>query len=762
MMQARGRRIGIGMVKGKSQRQLILALLSLTLAGMAGKLAAQHPLSADALAIERIAEERDRDKSLPANLAWSPSGKNLSYVRRTLRPRKAADRSPATEICSIDAATGRQKILVSDAEITAAFGDYHPQVAAAERDADGARQLQDYAWAPDEHALLLATSVALAWFDLDAHSSRLLLTDRTGLSNPQISPDGRFVSFLQDHTLWLADASTGAAHALSPQGTGDLPEGEPDWVYLHELGMQLAYWWSPDSSSIAWIETDDRAVAKYSLRASDGDEHSIAYPKPGEAIPAIRLFVQAVSSRKPLQIDLGNDANVYIPRVQWLPDGKHLAIERLSRNQKTLDLLLADTATGKSRVILTEKDAYWINVSNGLHFLKDSHRFLWSSESSGFRHLYLYDISGRKLVQLTHGDWEVTSLVGADETASTVYFTASEASTLERQLYRVNLDGTGLTRITREKGTHNPVLSPSGDLLLDTWSNHASPPSQELLRADGSRIESLGGSAPDDPVTLQFNKQLNSIEFLTLKTHMGMDMNVWMMKPPDFDAARKYPVILYVAGGPGEQNVREAWGGDISLWLALMAQNGYIVFAVDHRGAAGRGHLFEEPLHLRLSAAEMADLRDEVLYLHSQLWIDKTRIGICGWAYGGFLALHGMLDRPLLFKAGFAGSPITDWHLYDAVFAERYLEDPTRNQDGWLSSSPLENAKYLSAPLLLAQATLDESVHQENSWMLLDELLDRGKYADILLFPDRRNLFEDHGARLILFQRLTDFFIRNL
>jgi dipeptidyl-peptidase-4 len=241
-----------------------------------------------------------------------------------------------------------------------------------------------------------------------------------------------------------------------------------------------------------------------------------------------------------------------------------------------------------------------------------------------------------------------------------------------------------------------------------------------------------------------------------------MELNAWMMKPPDFNAAQKYPVILYVAGGPGEQMVRDAWGGDISLWFTLMAQRGYVVFAVDNRGTAGRGHLFEEPVHLRFSAAEMADVRDTVLYLRSQPWADSTRIGICGWRYGGFLALHGMLDRPLLFKAGFAGSPITDWHLYDAVFAERYLEDPERNQDGWLSSSPLDNAKNLNAPLLIAQATLDETVHEENSLMLLDELLEKGKYADILLFPDRRDLFEDHGARLILFQRLTDFFVKNL
>jgi dipeptidyl-peptidase-4 len=245
-------------------------------------------------------------------------------------------------------------------------------------------------------------------------------------------------------------------------------------------------------------------------------------------------------------------------------------------------------------------------------------------------------------------------------------------------------------------------------------------------------------------------------------THTGENLNAWIIKPPDFDPARQYPVIFYVADGPGEQIVRDAWGGDASLWFALMAQKGYIVFALDTRGAAGRGHLFEEPIHLRFSGAEMADVRDGVKYLRSQPWIDKARIGICGWGYGGFLALHGMLDRPLLFKAGFAGSPISDWHLYDAVFSERYLDDPVRNQDGWLASSPLENAGNLKAPLLLAQATLDETVHFENSLMLLDDLLDKGKYADILLFADRHSLFEDRATRQVLFERLTDFFIRNL
>lgn len=757
--------MGISMPIWKSCLCLSLAWIAFAIVPQVGRAAAQPSPAAKPVTIQRIVEERERTEAMPKNLAWSPDGKLLSFIRTTTGPGKVIRGVPipgitSSEIWSIDAVTGAEKLLMSRAQLNSAFSSQPPQAESGGEEDKGAgrNQLQEYSWARGGRALLLATSSSLAWFDLGAHTSRSLQTGEEELSYPEISPDGRFVSFIRDHSLWLADAATGAAHAFTHAGTSDMREGEPDWVYLHELGLRTAYWWSPDASSVAWIETDDRAVDKYSLRSADGDERMIAYPKPGNAIPAIHLFVQAVSGGTPVQIDLGSDPNVYIPRVKWLPDGKHLAIERLSRSQKILDLLLADPATGATSSILTEKDAYWINLSDDLHFLKDSQRFLWSSERSGYRHLYMYDISGRQLAQLTKGDWEVTSLAGVDETAGVAYFMATEASPFERQLYSVKLDGSGFTRITRQKGTHGAFFSPSGSVFLDTWSDHASPPRQDLLQINGSKIGSIEENPPGD---LAANPP-SPLEFLTVKTHMGLNLNAWMMKPTDFDPARHYPSIFYVAGGPGDQIVRDAWGGDILLWFTSMAQKGYVVFALDNRGSAGRGHLFEEPVHLRFSGTEMSDIRDEVLYLRSQPWIDPARIGICGWGFGGFLALHGMLDPPMLFKAGFAGSPVTDWHLYDAVFAERYLEDPTRNQDGWLSSSPLDNARNLNGPLLLAQPTLDEKVHIENSLMLLDELLDNGKYADILLFSDRGDLFEDRGSRLAMFQKLTDFFVKNL
>lgn len=765
------------MVIGSTLPHQKFTWILLVFAVVLGRLAGQSPAPAKPLTLEQILDEGQRSQTMPQSLAWSPDGKQLSFIRTTITPGKMQrgvilPDVTTSEIWSMNAATGEEKLLVSHTQLTEALEGAHRQpVIGEDEDAAKKRQLQSYAWSQDGRSLLLASRVALVWFDLDQHTSRPAIPQKPATADkqdqdkaepeefepPQFSPDGRYFAFIQGHRFSLANLAHGMVRVLAASKDDDRRSGEPDWVYRNEFGMKAAYWWSPASNAIAYLITDDSAVQKYQMRRSDGDEEAVPYPKPGGAIPKVRLLVQPLTG-SPVAIDLGNDPDLYLPRVQWLPDGKHLAIERLSRSQKKLELLLADASTGKTHTILTEQDAYWINRGDGPRFLSDSNRFLWTSERSGYRHLYLYDITGKQLAQLTKGDWEVTSVDGVDESSASVYFTATEASVLERHLYRVNLDGSGMTQVTKSKGTHSAFFAPSGKLFLDTWSDHVSTPSQDLLNADGSKIASIR----EKPTAVPAPEPLRQLEFLDVTTHMGQHLHAWMMKPPDFDPAHKYPVIFYAVGGPGEQAVRDLWGGDIMLWFSMMAEKGYIVFALDNRGTAGRGHLFEEPIHLRFSATEMADLRDGVLYLQSQPWVDRTRIGICGWGYGGFLALHGMLDKPVLYKAGFAGSPITDWHLYDAVFTERYLENPDHNLDGWLSSSPTENAANLNGPLLLAQATLDEKIHTENSLMLLDELLDQGKYADILLFPDRGDLFQERATRKAMFQRLTDFFLKNL
>ncbi|MBV8675455.1 MAG: S9 family peptidase [Acidobacteriaceae bacterium] len=630
----------------------------------------------------------------------------------------------------------------------------------------GPPPLTDFAWAPGDRAVLLITPVSLVWLDLENGRARNMTSGTEAIDDVRVSPNGRYVTFIRDHALWLSDISSGAMRRLTPAGSAEIREGEPDWPYRNDLGVQTAYWWSPDSSQIAYLETDDRGTNQYKLRFADGHERAIAYPLPGTPLPVVRVYIQAVAGGQRRAVDLGKPA--YVPRVSWTPDSRQLAVERLDRSQKNLDLLITDPVSGRSRLVLTEKDPYWINLAQGPYFLRDSRRFVWSSERSGYRHLYLYDITGRQLAQLTSGEWEVTSLDGIDEGSGQVFFTATKPGRakssapslpgIERQVYRVALDGSGLGAVTEEPGTHEALFSPGARFLVDIFSTAAVPPRQDLRSADGTEITAVNESST--PSLAEY--KLPRVEFLPVKMHMGSEVNALMIRPPDFDPSRKYPAIVYIAGGPGEQVVRDQWGGDTFLWLRMMAQQGYVIYAQDGHGTAGRGHAFEEPLHLRFSAQEMADQRDGVLYLLSLPYIDAGRLGIYGWGYGGFLALHAMLDRPIAYKAGIAGAPVTDWRLHDAVYSERYLEDPIRNQDGYLNSMSTENAKYLRGPLLIVQGMTDERVHIENSLELLNEFLETAKYPSAMFVPDRGHIFEDKESRIALYRAMTEFFLKNL
>ncbi len=715
---------------------------------------------------DRILAQPDLNGELLRQLHWTGDGARLAWLRTIPPPTSPPTPGPpspqlagppATEIWSLGTATAHSSLLVSATQLAAALGgsasarrtqdDDHPAAPA---------HLTDYVWSPDGRALLLITPVSLVWLDLESGHGRTLVSGE--LSDAQLSPDGHYASFIRDHSLWLTTIATGASRRFTPPGTADLREGEPDWPYHNELGLHAAYWWSPDSSRVAYIETDDHATGKYNLRSADGHENPIVYPLPGTPLPVVRLFLQPVSGgpRHPVEVDSAGPG--YLPRVNWTPDSHQLAVERLSRDQKTLDLLLIDAVTGKSRILLSDKDSYWINLNDGPHFLRDSKRFIWSSERTGYRHLYLYDVTGRQLSQLTSGNWEVTSLDGIDESRSQLYFTSTQESPLDRQIYHVNLDGSNLTPITRQKGTHEAFFSPGVQFFVDTFSTSATPPRQDVLHADGTQLAAIN----ENPVPALAAYKLPPVEFLTVKTHMGTELNALMIRPPGFDPARKYPAIVYIAGGPGEQVVRDAWGGDTFLWLRMMAQKGYVIYAQDGSGTAGRGHLFEEPLHLRLSSLEMADQRDGVRYLRSLPYIDAARVGIYGWGYGGFLVLHAMLDKPIAYKAGIAGAPVSDWRLYDAVFSERYLDDPVRNQDGYLDSMPTENAKNLTGSLLIVQGMTDEKVHVENSLILLNEFLETARYPSVMFFPDRGHIFEDHEAKLALYRAMTVFFVKNL
>ncbi len=707
-----------------------------------------------ALTVERIYSQPSLSGRLTRGLTWTPDGKQLSYFET-----KGSGKETKTELWVMDAASGERRILVASDKLESIL----PADSSKPTQATGLgrRAPSQYQWTPDGSGILFQGGTALAWLDLKSQAARTLVSGTVNIADPKISPDGRFVSFIRDHNVWLVNLADGKERAITQGGTEEIRKGELDWVYPEELDIKTAYWWSPDSSAIAYLEMDERKVSQYPMvdfSSPSGEAEMERYPVAGGANPIVRVLVASLAGGESRVMDAGAEADIYIPRVNWLTDSKHLAIQRLNRAQTELDLLIADVSTGNSHVALTEKDPYWINVSDDLFFLKDGKRFLWSSEHSGYRHLYLYDVGGKQLAQITKGDWEVAAVDGVDEAKGLVYFTATERSPTERQLYHVALDGSGFTRLTKEDGTHAVVLAPNASAFIDTFSSTAAPPRQDLYRADGSRIAAIN----ENKVAELADYHLSPTEFLGVKSHDGVQLNASIIKPPDFDPQKKYPVLVFTYGGPHAQVVRNAWGGATFLWHQLMAQKGYIIFALDNRGSGGRGHLFEEPVHFRLGAQELSDQRDGVAYLKTLPYVEGNRIGIWGWSYGGHMTLHAMFEAGGDFKVGFAGGPVTDWRYYDSIYTERYMGLPQKNKVSYEESSPVKNATHLKGKLLIAHGTGDDNVHFANTLTVINDLIEAGKYVEVLAFPGRGHGVSDPPARRILMQRVTQFFLDNL
>src|SRR5712664_2782062 len=717
--------------------------------------AAQQPAGAGkALTVERIYSQPSLSGRLTRGLAWTPDGKLLSYFET-----KGAGKETKTELWGMDAASGERRLLVEADKLDSIL----PTDTSRPTQATGLgrRPPSQYQWAPDGAGILCQGPTALAWLDINSQAGRTLVSGKAAIADPKISPDGRFVSYVRDHNLWLVSIADGKERTLTQGGTEEIRRGELDWVYPEELEIKTAYWWAPDSSAIAYLEMDERKVSQYPMvdfSSPSGEAEMERYPTAGGANPIVRVFVVLLNGGEPRAMDTGAETDIYIPRVSWLTDSKHIAIQHFNREQNTLDLLIADAATDKTRTALSEQDPNWVNVSDDLYFFKDGKRFLWSSERTGYRHLYLYNLDGKLLAQLTKGEWEVTSLNAVEESKGVVYFTATEKSLLERHLYRAGVDGSGFTRITKEEGTHDGVLAPNAATFYDTHSNTAAPPRQDLYRTDGSRIAVIN----ENQVAELADYHLSPVEFLTVKSRDGVLLNASIIKPPNFDAQKKYPVLVSTYGGPHAQVVRNLWGGSSFLWHELMAQKGYIVFLLDNRGSAGRGHVFETPLHLRLGAQELSDQRDGVQYLKSLPYVDAGRIGIWGWSYGGHMTLHAMFEAGDDFKAGFAGGPVTDWRYYDSIYTERYLGLPQKNEKGYRDSSPVKYAAQLKGKLLIAHGTGDDNVHFANTLTVINELIEAGKYVEVLAFPGRGHGVSDPPARRVLMQRVTQFFLDNL
>jgi len=612
-------------------------------------------------------------------------------------------------------------------------------------------------WSDSGKELLLSVRGDLFLFTLDSGKWDQLTATAEPEHDPKLSPDGARVAFRRGHDLYSMDLASRQATRLTEDGNPTLLNGELDWVYPEELDLGTAYWWSPDSKHIAYLQLDTARemiypqVALAGLRATLEPER---YPQAGTPNADVHIGVTPAAGGNTRWMDLGETRGYLIARVYWTPDSSKLAIERFTRVQNELDLTLADASTGAAKSILHESDPYWINHNDLFHFLNDG-RFIWGSERDGFQHLYLYGLDGKQHKRITEGNWEVTNLAGVDEARQLLYFVSSEASPLERQLYSIKLNGKDRKRISRGAGTHGISMSPTTEYYLDTFSNLTQPARRTVNTSDGTEwsvYREMDRRLIDEYEVL-------TTEIVTFKGSQGTLFYARLIKPANFRAGEKYPAIVMVYGGPGAQSVRNAWSG--ATWDQALAQRGFVIWQVDNRGSKGRGHAFEAPIYHRMGKTELADQLEGIHYLVGQGFVDPARIGIYGWSYGGYMTLYSLLNAPDVFRAGIAGAPVTNWRNYDTIYTERYLGLPSENAEGYRASSAMEYADKLKGKLLMVHNIEDDNVLFQNSMQMAEALERSGKLFDMVVYPQK-----SHGVtgelRKQLLEKTTDFFEKNL
>jgi len=586
------------------------------------------------------------------------------------------------------------------------------------------------------------------------------------------SPDGKYVSFVRTNNLYVYDLDARRELQVTSDGSDSLLNGTLSWVYWEEVfgRNDTGYWWSDDSRSIAFFQTNEAGVSLQvfpDFKPWTPRVMRQRYPKVGEKNPTVRVGITAIGSGKIVWADLSGQRHEYVVRAKWLPDNRYLSIQTMNRLQTELDLLFVDAQLGTATHVLQERDSGWVNIVDDLYFLKDGKRFLWSSERTGYKHLYLYRSDGTLVGPVTRGNWALRasggpawvdqSVVGIDERSGWVYFTALEKSPLERHLYRVHLDGSGFTRISREEGTHNVSLSPSCMFYVDRHSTLESASVLRMYEASGSLHFTI--TEPGLDRLEKFNLQHASL--FTIAARDGFPLPAQILKPATFDAARKYPVIFYVYGGPSAPQVTNSFQRDM-FWENLLAQNGFLVVRVDPRSATGISKTLENLVVRRMLAdVELNDLVDAVRWVKAQPYVDSARVGIWGWSGGGTYTMLGM-TRSKEFAAGIAVAGVTDFRFYDTKFAESVMKTERENREGLEQSSLLRSARDLHGRLLIVQGTYDDNVHPQNAWAFIDELIKANKRFEMMMYPMRGHGIGDGPARIHLYTTMLEFWKRNL
>jgi dipeptidyl-peptidase-4 len=673
-----------------------------------------------------------------------------------------ASRRDVPRLQKVNAATGEAVPFFDAAKMQAAFAAL-PGVTAEQ-----ARQLANrgnYDLNPAETAVLINWSNDLFYYEFGSDRAIRLTSGPEEEVGEGFSPDGKMVSFVRGNNLYVEDLSMQRRErALTSDGNEKILNGRLDWVYQEELygrGNFGAYWWSPDSSTIAFLRFDESPVPEFTVVDHipyDQKVEVTPYPKAGDPNPIVKLGMVSAAGGDIRWIDTFKyqPADLLISRVAWTPDGKKVVYQAQNREQTFLDVNFADARDGKSTNIIHETSKAWVAINEEPIWLKDG-TFIWASERNGWEHLYHYSADGKLLRQITDGKWEVRTIEGVDEANGYIYFTGTEHSHIATNAYRVKLDGTGLTRLTTTEGSHRVDLSPAHNYFIDVWSDVNTPAQVRLYDASGKLVRVIS----ENKVDALKQYKLGAAELLQVKTRDGFVMEAMMIKPPDFNPSKKYPVMSFTYSGPHAPQVRNGWGSQTYMFHQLLAQKGYLIWICDNRTASGKGMDATWPVYKNFGELELRDLEDGLTWLKSQPYVDGSRIGMWGWSYGGFMTSYA-LTHSESFKIGIAGGTVADWRDYDSIYTERYMQTPQNNPEGYKKSSPVNAAKNLHGKLLLIHGAIDDNVHTANTMQFVYELQKAGKQFQLMLYPKSRHGVTDPLLVKHLRQMMLDFIVENL
>jgi len=640
------------------------------------------------------------------------------------------------------------------------------------KDLDGINYIISYEFSKDESKVLLATQLRQiyrrssvgTYYVYDLKSKTLSLVSDMQIQEPTFTDNGSKLAYGSNNNLYIKDLESGIEKQITFDGKKNhVINGITDWVYEEEFAFVRAFDWNPAGNKLAFIRFDETEVPQFSMDIYGNELYpyrsEFKYPKAGDPNAVVSLHIYDLDNAETKKIDLDTYNNYYIPRIQWTNDSDVLSVQLTNRRQNIVDLVFVNATSEKTRLILQEKDDAYVDITDNLTFLPNN-SFIWTSEQSGWNHIYLYDKDGKLRGQLTDGEWEVTDYYGFDQRTGRIYFQSSERGSIYRDVYSVSSKGRNKVRLTQAKGTHSATFSADFTYFINAFSNSTTPYLFSLHNAlDGEKLREIKNNNALREKLNQY--EISPKEFSTIEVN-GEELNMYMIKPANFDPEKSYPLLMHQYSGPGSQQVADRWGGANDYWHQMLAQQGYIIASVDGRGTGLKGRDFKKVTQRELGKYEVQDQTAAAQKLAALPYIDSKRIGIWGWSYGGFMSSNCLFQSPDTFSLAIAVAPVTSWRFYDTIYTERYMETPQTNPDGYDNNSPISHVQGLKGDFLLVHGSADDNVHVQNTMRLIEALVQANKQFEWLIYPDKNHGIYGGNTRLHLYTKMTSFIKQNL